>query len=211
MKRTIVSMLLAAVIAAPICGYAGETWYSEPDIPMAVPMVEPIPDTVDSLMEIRRQAEIAEAAALLDKKGCALPEDIRVICERVGSEYDIEPTILEALAWRESRYDRRAVSGTNKGLCQVSTYWHRDRMARLGVTDIFDAEQNVMVAADLLAELSGSYDSIERVLMAYNGDHRAVISAYANEVVEVAKALETVQKGQRTDGGRDTANDKTQW
>lgn len=189
MKKTIASVIIAAVIAAPICGYAEQNWYTEPEFPVVQTIAEPIPVSVE---ELERQRAVAEAEQYLSQKGIEVPEYIADICERVGTEYGIEPELLEAIGWKESRYDSTAVSGTNKGICQVSTYWHADRMTRLGVTDIFDPEQNIRIAADLLAELSDSYDSTERVLMAYNGDHRKTVSKYATEVVNIKNALRTV-------------------
>lgn len=122
------------------------------------------------------------------------------ICEFVGYKYDISPEILQAIAWQESQYNVTATgSSGDKGLCQVVERWHRDRMGRLGVYDIYDPYGNVLVCADIVDELMDDkygYD-IRYVLMAYNmGSSNAagyfkngIVSDYAASVLRKAEEL----------------------
>lgn len=132
------------------------------------------------------------------KRG-ALPEtEVRRLAERVGAEYNICPELLQAVAWRESRYDPMAANGRCTGLMQVDSRWHRDRMERLGVSSLHDPEGNMRVAADYLAELFSEYEEAAVVLMFYSGDSRAreysqgtgEMSDYVWEVLEESMALE---------------------
>ena len=100
-------------------------------------------------------------------------EEIRSLTEDVGEKYCICPEFIQAIAERESEYCSDAVNGTCKGLMQVNERWHKDRMERLGVTDLFDPEGNMLVAADYLAELFGQYEEADVVLMFYSGNSRA--------------------------------------
>lgn len=125
-------------------------------------------------------------------------EEVVELTERIGAEYSQCPELLQAVAWKESRYDETAEAAGCIGLMQVSERWHRDRMAELGVTDLYDPESNIRVAADYLAELFDQYEDIGMVLMVYSGDSGAEayagsgegLSEYAREVMEYACLLE---------------------
>lgn len=107
-------------------------------------------------------------------------------CVEIGTEYGICPELLMALIEKESSGHADAQNGTCKGLCQVSEKWHRDRMEKLGVTDIFDPEGNIMLAADYLMELEAEYEDIGLCLMIYNGSSNAVSMAERGELTEYA-------------------------
>lgn len=104
-----------------------------------------------------------------------IPDEIEEAAEAAAEIYGFEPEFLEAVAFYESTYDTQAVNGGCYGLMQVSTYWHGDRMERLGVTEsqIWEAGPNMMVAADYLRELFGKHSDPYWVLMTYNGDSNA--------------------------------------
>lgn len=90
------------------------------------------------------------------------------ICEAVGGMYDICPELLEAMAERESTLRIEAQNSGCYGLMQISTYWHTERMERLGVSDIYEPYGNILVAADYLAELFKINQDTYYVLMRYN-------------------------------------------
>ena len=104
-----------------------------------------------------------------------IPDEIEAAAEAAGEAYGFEPEFLEAIAFYESTYNTQAVNGGCYGLMQISTYWHADRMERLGVTEsqIWEAGPNMMVAADYLRELFGRHSDPYWVLMTYNGDSNA--------------------------------------
>lgn len=123
-----------------------------------------------------------------------VPENIVSITEKIGEQYNICPELLQAIAWRESRFDETAVnaSGTCYGIMQVSEKWHSHRM-NTG-ENLLDPETNIRVAAEYLSELFERYEDPAIVLMIYNGDSRwkneGYISSYAEEILEMANALE---------------------
>lgn len=109
-----------------------------------------------------------------------ISEEAQEQCITYGEEYGICPELLMAIIEQESSGQAYAENGSCKGLMQVSEKWHKDRMERLGVTDIF--EGNVLVGTDYLAELFAENDDLYWVLMAYNGG-----IDYANRMYEAEK------------------------
>ena len=117
---------------------------------------------------------------------------------RIGAAYNICPELLQAIAWHESSYREDAENDGCSGLMQVAGRWHGDRMARLQVTDLYDPESNMLVAADYLAELFAQYEDLGMVLMVYSGDSGAEafarsgqgLSEYAQKIMEHTYQLE---------------------
>lgn len=119
------------------------------------------------------------------------------ICEEVGEEYNICPELLMALIEKESSGRADAQNGSCKGLCQVSEKWHSGRMERLGVTDIYDPEGNIRLAADYLTELGAEYEDIGLILMLYHGESNAeskaesgLLSDYADWILTRSAEIE---------------------
>ena len=118
-------------------------------------------------------------------------------CEDYGLAYDIQPELIEAIILVESGGEQYAENGYCKGLMQVSTKWHADRMEKLGVTDIYDERWNVKVGTDYLAELFEEYEDTCLVLDIYNGNSKAfeyyeagIVSDYADKVISLSEELE---------------------
>ena len=109
-----------------------------------------------------------------------ISEEAQEQCITYGEEYGICPELLMAIIEQESSGQAYAENGSCKGLMQVSEKWHKYRMERLGVTDIF--EGNVLVGTYYLAELFAENDDLYWVLMAYNGG-----IDYANRMYEAEK------------------------
>lgn len=141
-------------------------------------------------------SKIQEPSYYVDVVGGFITEDsLKSICEYVGAMYDIDPKILQAIAWVESRYKVNAVSKSNaKGICQIMEKWHGQRINRLGVVDMFDPYSSVLLCADLISELSYSKygDDIRFVLMAYNmGTSGAIKSYESGNITSYAKNVMT--------------------
>lgn len=126
-----------------------------------------------------------------------LSAEIVDICTEVGTEYNICPELLMALIEKESSGHADAQNGSCKGLCQVSEKWHKDRMEKLGITDIYDPEGNIRLCADFLDELHAEYEDIGLVLMVYSGKSDAVeiaergeLTYYAEWILERSEELE---------------------
>lgn len=120
-------------------------------------------------------------------------EYIELLCQ----ERSMCPELVQAVIETESNWDPEARNGDCIGLMQISEKWHRDRMERLGVEELMDPYDNILVGVDYLAELFRWYKDPAMVLMLYNGDSRAwkfwetgEISEYAARILDRAAELE---------------------
>lgn len=121
------------------------------------------------------------------------------ICEEVGEDYGICPELLMALIERESSGNPEAENGSCKGLCQISERWHKSRMEKLGIDDIYDPESNIRLCADYLTEIGAEYEDIGLALMIYSGKsdameiaERGELTYYAEWILERSAELELV-------------------
>lgn len=124
------------------------------------------------------------------------PAYLEEICEM----YNMSPELVQAIIERESRWDPNAVNGPCVGLMQIDPDWHAERMQQLGVRDLTDPEENILVGVDYLHELFLEYEDVYAVLMFYNAGYSAQYglrayedgrySDYAKEVAARAMVLE---------------------
>lgn len=135
----------------------------------------------------------------------------REICEEIALLYDLEPEWLMAMCVKESQCDPEAFNGVDRGIIQVCEKWHKARMKRLGVTNLNDPYQCVLVAADFLAELieyslnrEDVNGDMQYVFMRYNMATDAVeefyeqgiISEYAQDIIRMSDELkEELRRG----------------
>ena len=119
-------------------------------------------------------------------------------CEEIGKRYNVQPEFLESFIEAESSGIPTASNGNCKGLMQVYEAVHRDRMKRLGISNLYDPYQNILVGTDILVELFERYgDDTAKIVMMYNGSSDAKWRAadwnftdYANKVLNRAAELE---------------------
>ena len=123
--------------------------------------------------------------------------DLIEYCNEVGEEYGVCPELLEAIIEAESSGRADAANGSCKGLMQVNANAHRDRMQKLGISNIYDKKGNIIVATDYLLELFEKYEDIGTVLMVYNGTKNAVrrgeqgdYTKYARKIMQRSRELE---------------------
>lgn len=126
-----------------------------------------------------------------------VPEDVKEISIELGEAYNICPELIQAICWRESRFQPDVENGGCVGIMQVSPKWHKERMDRLGVTDLTDTRQNMTVAVDYLSELIKDEEDMEEALMRYHGESRiqerldaGEMSAYVESVLTLSAELE---------------------
>lgn len=118
------------------------------------------------------------------------------------ADHHISPTIVFAIIAAETGgtwdAELRGDGGNSVGLMQIYAAYHQDRMERLGVTDLTDPEENIAVGVDVLAELMQYGESMEWVLMAYNGgptyayqmEELGAVSQYAEKVLTLAEVYD---------------------
>ena len=121
-------------------------------------------------------------------------QDYNEYFEKAATTYNVDKRLLIAVAKTESNFDAKATSGVGaKGIMQLM-----DGTARsLGVTNSYDAEQNIMGGAKLLSQLLKKYDgNRNKALAAYNAGSGNVArygakkySSYYNKVNANEKKL----------------------
>lgn len=126
-----------------------------------------------------------------------VPEDVKEISEELGEQYNICPELIQAICWKESRFQSDVENGGCVGIMQVSPKWHKERMYRLGVTDLTDTRQNMTVAVNYLSELLKDGEDMEKPLMQYHGESRIIecletrqMSEYVEDILTLSEELE---------------------
>jgi len=105
--------------------------------------------------------------------------------DTVATEYKVDRTLILSVVWGESRCKPEAHGKSDdRGLMQVVPKWHGRRMARLGVTNLFDPLQNLRTGTDFLSALGVTEDPVH-ALATYNGGFTPPSRSYsyANSVL----------------------------
>ena len=168
-------------------------WAEEPAAPAEPPMerqtvieAKALPDVAD----VEALVRAAEMSKLYD-----VPLDAELQFHIIGlcEERGIDPAIVMAMIWKESRFHADSVGdgGNSLGLMQVQPRWHSKRMEKLGCDDLLDPHQNVVVGIDYLAESIRRYDGdVAKALVAYNqGSYKGTVTAYAKSVLAKAEEM----------------------
>lgn len=143
-----------------------------------------------SVMEPEHDPE--ERAEAMDRYDTPLDQAYENHVVNICEEYGLDPAVVFAVMWQESRYTADAVgdSGRALGIMQIQPRWHADRMARLGVTDLLDERQAALVGCDYLSELLARYGTYQEALTAYRyGDLTVTGEDYAGVVLEKAEEI----------------------
>jgi soluble lytic murein transglycosylase-like protein len=88
-----------------------------------------------------------------------------------AADYGVDPALIEAIIASESAFDSQAISSAGaRGLMQLMP----QTAAALGVTDSFDAAQNVAAGTRYLRSLLDRFGNVELAVAAYNAGPNAV-------------------------------------
>ena len=155
---------------------------------------------------ITEEPETEKVIPILDS--IPLDEELQTWIYEYSYEVGINPYLVYAVIEKESKFNPESIADTSReysvGLMQIniSKDWHKERIERLGVTDLTDPKQNIKVGIDYLLELFNWREgtTLEWVLMAYNGgpgyaDLQTTVSDYANYVIE--KSMEFEKEGEQ--------------
>lgn len=109
--------------------------------------------------------------------------------DKMAKRYGLNPDVIKALIEEESGWCESAEgdSGNSVGLMQIQEHWHKDRMKRLGVNDLYDSEQNITVGCDILSELLNKYGNYKDALSVYNSGNIHDGKQYAERILNAAK------------------------
>lgn len=115
----------------------------------------------------RQKTDLAPEVVTVAREKSAPPRTaLTELAERAAERYGVSPALVKAVIKAESNFNPTVVSHAGaQGLMQLMPGTARD----LGVSDPFDAEQNVMGGTRYLKQLLGKYDGdIDKTLAAYN-------------------------------------------
>lgn len=121
-----------------------------------------------------------------------VPAYLAEIINDAAAQYQVDPNLIAAVAFKESRYNHRAVSRLGaEGVMQL-----KPKTARyLGVTDSFDPRQNVFGGVKYLRRLLDQFDgNVEYALAAYNAGPTLVAKAGPNATKEAVEYVSTIKK-----------------
>lgn len=118
-----------------------------------------------------------------DTGGC-LPESVQTYLYNLCRESNISYPLMLALIETESGYkwDATSPDGDCKGYAMINEQWHKDRMSRHGVTDIYNPYGNLEVSVDFLSELFRKYHDVGIVLMCYNCGEKMAMELVADGI-----------------------------
>ena len=136
--------------------------------------------------------EVTEPTEAVTLYNVPLDQELQLHIISEAEAHNIDPAIILAMAFRETTYRTDAIGdgGNSYGLLQIQPKWHRERMQRLGCTNLLDPYQNVIVGIDYLAENLNRYGSIEAALTAYNrGHYSGTVTSYAKDILSKAETI----------------------
>ena len=98
--------------------------------------------------------------------------EIERVIEASAADYDVDPALIEAIIENESGFDANATSSAGaRGLMQLMP----QTADALGVTDSYDAAQNVCGGTRYLRSLLDRFGKVELAVAAYNAGPDAVL------------------------------------
>jgi soluble lytic murein transglycosylase-like protein len=129
----------------------------------------------------------------------ALDDDLQQYITTEAEAREIDPALVMAICEIESGCDPSKLGddGNAWGIMQIHPIYFLDEIEALGVTDLLDPYQNILLGLTYLQELYATGHVTAWVLMAYNGGQsyasnlaaQGVTSNYAKQVMERAEEL----------------------
>ena len=121
------------------------------------------------------------------------------LCKEAGVDYYMALALIETESGY--RYDATGDSGNSKGLMQIYEKFHKDRMERLGVRDLYNPYENMRVGIDVIKEIQDrclESSGAHCVLMVYNmgisgakslWDQEIFSTEYSRRILERAEEI----------------------
>ena len=176
-SSNIVLTVAAASPAAP------ETQPAAPETQPAAPETQPAaPETQPS-----------QPTGSIRVTNVALSSDLTQYTLNLCSQYGVDSSVIFSVMYHESHFNAGATSGSGaQGLMQIIPRYSASRMAKLGVTNLYDPASNILVGIDLLAEYYHTYGSWNQALTAYRTGNAGNDSAYAATILGSVGMFQTV-------------------
>jgi soluble lytic murein transglycosylase-like protein len=147
--------------------------------------------------------------------GDAVGSRLRALAEQTAKDHEVSPLLVDSVIQVESNYNPYALSPKGaQGLMQLMPATAR----RFGVTDSFDAQQNIEAGVKYLKFLQATFKDDRLAIAAYNAGEKAVtkygdVPPYTetqNYVVKVGvKYAKAKRSAEKTEAQAKTAQAKT--
>ena len=123
----------------------------------------------------------------------ALSSDLTQYTLNLCSQYGVDSSVIFSVMYHESHFNAGATSGKGaQGLMQIIPRYSAARMAKLGVTNLYDPASNILVGVDLLAEYYYTYGSWNQALTAYRTGNAGGDASYAATILGSVGLFQTV-------------------
>ena len=190
-SSNIVLTVAAASPAAP------ETQPAAPETQPAAPETQPAaPETQPAAPETQPAApetQPSQPTGSIRVTNVALSSDLTQYTLILCSQYGVDSSVIFSVMYHESQFNAGATSGKGaQGLMQIIPRYSASRMAKLGVTNLYDPASNILVGIDLLAEYYHTYGSWNQALTAYRTGNAGSDSAYAATILGSVGMFQTV-------------------
>lgn len=120
---------------------------------------------------VKSASQSSSFQTVLEEKLSSSQTDMDVFFEEASSRYGVSVSLLKAVAKAESNFNASAVSPAGAiGVMQLMP----KTAASLGVSDPYDARQNIMGGAKYLSENLERFGDVELALAAYNAGPNSV-------------------------------------
>ena len=169
---------------------APETQPAAPETQPAAPETQPAaPETQPTVPE----TQPSQPTGSIRVTNVALSSDLTQYTLNLCSQYGVDSSVIFSVMYHESHFNAGATSGSGaQGLMQIIPRYSASRMAKLGVTNLYDPASNILVGIDLLAEYYHTYGSWNQALTAYRTGNAGNDSAYAATILGSVGMFQTV-------------------
>jgi len=156
-----------------------------------------------------RTGQLVRTLAALPGSSAAPATDVRGLVAEAAKNFDVNPLLVDSVIQVESNYNPFAVSPKGaRGLMQLMP----GTAQRFGVTDTFDAKQNIEGGVRYLKFLEDTFQDDRLAIAAYNAGEQAVakykdVPPYPETVSYVAKVGKKYGQAQRA--AQDVNDSKT--
>ena len=183
-SSNIVLTVAAASSAAP----------TTPETQPVAPETQPAaPETQPAAPETQPTAPETQPTGSIRVTNVALSSDLTQYTLNLCSQYGVDSSVIFSVMYHESHFNAGATSGSGaQGLMQIIPRYSASRMAKLGVTNLYDPASNILVGIDLLAEYYHTYGSWNQALTAYRTGNAGNDSAYAATILGSVGMFQTV-------------------
>lgn len=188
MKRDLklTCFMLLCVFALVFCVNAGNSFAPEPEVQVVKQHKASYPIiSLDYIVEtpVRERVEsVIPADLLLIEEEIIEEEQYELWIEELCSDRAVDPDIVKAMVYHESRFNGDAFSQAAGekyyGLMQINPRWQKARMKELGVTDLQDPYSNLKVGVDYISDLAESTGDVGYALMLYSMNNADAAKLY---------------------------------